>query len=109
MRLATTAAFRLADREGYAAALFGAGGVRAGVHVPTPPQPLLLLAPLGALLVAWIALARVRPLARLRVALQRNKMLVAIARVHDGNSGQYVAWIVATATLAATLTTASLR
>ena len=108
-RLASAAAFRLVDRQAYAAALFGAGARKIGVHALVAPPPLSALLPLGAVLVAWLALARTHGFARIRVRLQRNRVLCAIARVHDGNSGQYVAWIVATATVMAIVTTVSLR
>ncbi len=107
VRLAAAAAYRLADRAAYEAALLGPGVLPLRTE-QLAPLPLLIFAPLGALLVAWLALARVRPLARLRVRLQRNSLLEAIARLHDGNSGQYVAWIVAAATVAALLTSLSI-
>ena len=102
---AALASARLVDGAGYAATLFGK---TAPVVAPPPLEPLgigIVLAPLGAMAVAWLALTPVRPIARERRAWGRGRALAALAKLHDGNSAQFIAWIAGTAAVAATVCT----
>jgi multicomponent Na+:H+ antiporter subunit D len=102
---AALAAARLVDASGYAATVFGRS---APAVVPPPHEALkigLVLAPLGAIAVAWLALTPIRGIARERRAWGRGLALGALVRLHDGNSGQFIAWIAGTAAVAATVCT----
>ena len=100
---AALAAARLIDGAGYAATLFG----KPAAAVMTPPLepigPAIVLAPLGAIVVAWLAVTRTRAIVRERRAWGRGRAIGALAELHDGDSAQYIAWIAGSAAVAATV------
>lgn len=93
----------MVDRHAYSVALFG------GAVPKLAPPPLervgvgIALAPLGAAALAWLALVPSRAAVRERRAWSRGRALAALAKLHDGNSGQYIAWVAGTAAFAAVL------
>jgi multicomponent Na+:H+ antiporter subunit D len=102
---AARAAAGVVDATGYAAALFG----NAAPSPKVPPLETLgigiVLAPLGAVAVAWLLLTRRPAIARERRALRRGRALTGLATLHDGNASEYIGWIAATAAVAATVCT----
>ncbi len=102
---AAFAAAGVVDRSVYAAALFGTHAHALARAPLAPAGPALAIAPLGAALVAWLALTPAPAVVRERHALRRGRGLALLAQLHDGDAGLYIAWIAGTAAVAATICT----
>ena len=102
---AALAAAGVVDRADYAASLFGTSAPALEPPALTSIGPAIAVAPLGAAVVAWLALTPVRAAIRERRAWRRGRALALLARLHDGDACRYIAWIAATAVVAATLCT----
>ena len=100
---AAFAAAGVIDRNVYAAALFGTAPPPFSPPVPVGVGFALAIAPLGAALTAWLALWPAPFAVRERRALRRGRALQILARLHDGDAGQYIGWIAGTAAVAAML------
>ena len=100
---AALGAAAMVDASRYAKVLFGASAATLSAPSLEPIGIGIAIAPLGACAVAWLACTRVPVVRRERRAWGRGRGLAALVRLHDGDSGQYIAWIAGTAAVAATL------
>jgi len=91
------AANDLLDVERYRAISLGAAVVTRAPGIAPGGLPLAWLATLSAAVVAYLCIARARPVRRFRVFAGRNAAMLVLARVHDGDVGAYVAWLVGAA------------
>jgi len=107
--VATTAAAALIDVRRYGDALRRSGGPPPTIDALAMPPAWAWLGPLGALGVGAATLTRARPMRALRIGLARFGPFRRLVRLHDGNAGEYVGWVVGSVAVAASICTLAAR
>jgi len=107
--VATTAAAMLIDVRRYGDALLRSGGPPPTTDALAVAPVWAWLGPLGALGVGAATLTRARPMRALRVGLARFGPFRRLVRLHDGNAGEYVGWVVGSVAVAASICTLAKR
>jgi hypothetical protein len=88
------------DVSRYRTLAFG-GALAPSTPIPIPAaMPIAWLGFLSAAVGGYVCLGRARTIRLLRIAAGRNGAIAALARLHAGDVGGYVAWVVGCVTLA---------